>query len=60
LVEAELVFDFWGDIAESVWDENKVVIEGMRKYSGTDHTFEYLEYLVRIFKKRKIDLEKKA
>lgn len=59
LVEVELVFDFWGDIAESVWDENKVVIEGMRKYAGTDHTFEYWEFLVKTFKKRKIDLKRK-
>lgn len=59
LVEEDLVFDFWGDIAESVWDENKVVIEGIRKYSGTEYSFEYWEYLVRTFKKRKIDLERK-
>ncbi len=59
LVEVELVFDFWGDIAESVWDENKVVIDGMRKDTGTDFTFEYWEYLVNMFKKRKADLARK-
>jgi hypothetical protein len=59
LVEVELVFDFWGDIAESIWEENKVVIDGMRKDTGTDFTFEYWEYLVKTFKKRKSDLARK-
>jgi hypothetical protein len=59
LVEVDLVFDFWGDIAESVWDDNEQVINGMRKDSGTQYTFEYWEFLVRDFKKRKNSLSKK-
>jgi len=59
LVEVDIVFDFWGDIAESVWDDNEELINGMRKDSGTPFTFEYWEFLVKEFKKRKIALSKK-
>ncbi len=59
LVEVDLVFDFWGDVAESVWDENKIVINGIRNDSGTPHTFEYWEFLVNEFKKRKVAVNKK-
>ena len=59
LVEEDLVFDFWGDVAESVWDENERVINGMRKDSGTPYTFEYWELLVKAIKKKKIALNKK-
>jgi hypothetical protein len=59
LVEMNLVFDFWGDIAESVWDDYEEVINGMRKDSGTQYTFEYWEFLVKEFKKRKTALSKK-
>ncbi len=59
LVEVDLVFDFWGDVAESVWEENKLVIDGIRNDSGTPHTFEYWEFLVNEFEKRKVALSKK-
>ena len=59
LVEVDLVYDFWGDIAESVWNDNEVVINSMRKDSGTQYTFEYWEFLVKEFKKRKNALNKK-
>jgi len=59
LVEEDLVFDFWGDVAESVWDENEKVINGMRKDCGTPYTFEYWELLVKAIKKKKIALNKK-
>ena len=59
LVEMEIVFNFWGDIAESVWDGNEEIIEGMRKDAGTQWTFQYWEFLVKEFKKRKIALGKK-
>ena len=58
LVEVDIVFDFWGDVAESVWDDNIEIINGMRKDSGTQYTFEYWEFLVTEFKKRKIALSK--
>jgi hypothetical protein len=59
LVEIDIVFNFWGDIAESVWDDNKELIDSMRKDSGTPFTFQYWEFLVKEFKKRKIALNKK-
>ena len=58
LVEMEIVFNFWGDVAESVWDGNEEVINGMRKDIGTPWTFQYWEFLVKEFKKRKIVLNK--
>ena len=59
LVEEDLVFDFWGDIAESVWDDYEEIIKGMRKDSGTQYTFEYWEFLVKEFRKRKAALNRK-
>jgi hypothetical protein len=58
LVELDIVFNFWGDVAESVWDDNEEVINGMRKDSGTQFTFQYWEFLVKEFKKRKTALSK--
>ena len=58
LVETDIVFNFWGDVAESVWDGNEEVINGMRKDIGTPWTFQYWEFLVKEFKKRKIVLNK--
>jgi hypothetical protein len=58
LVEMDIVFNFWGDVAESVWDANEELINGMRKDSGTPFTFQYWEFLVKEFKKRKIALRK--
>ena len=65
LVDTDLVFDFWGDVAETVWDEYEEVINGMRKDSGTPYSFEYWEFLVKEVKnkvaalsKRKRELEK--
>jgi hypothetical protein len=59
LVETEIVFNFWGDITESVWDDNEALINSMRKDTGTQFTFQYWEFLVKEFKKRKIALGKK-
>jgi hypothetical protein len=59
LVEIDIVFNFWGDIAESVWDGNEELINDMRKDSGAPFAFEYWEFLVKEFKKRKIALSKK-
>jgi hypothetical protein len=59
LVEMDIVFNFWGDIAESLWDDNEELINSMRKDIGTPFTFQYWEFLVRELKKRKIALSKK-
>ncbi len=53
LVETDIVFDFWGDIAQSVWEGNESLIFSMRKESESPKMFEFWEYLVKEFKKRK-------
>jgi hypothetical protein len=58
LVEMDIVYNFWGDVAESVWDGNEEVIDGMRRDIGTPYTFQYWEFLVREVKKRNIALSK--
>jgi len=58
LVETGVVFNFWGDVAESVWDDNEKLINSMRKDSGTPYTFQYWEFLVKEVKRRKIALSK--
>jgi hypothetical protein len=58
LVELDIVFNFWGDIAQSVWDGNEEVIHGMRKDVGTEFTFQYWEFLVKEVKKRKTAFNK--
>jgi len=59
LGELEIVFNFWGDIAESIWDGNEEIIQGMRSDRGTPFTFQYWEYLVKEIKKKKTELQKK-
>jgi hypothetical protein len=59
LVEIDIVYNFRGDIAESVWDDNEELIDGMRKDSGTPFTFQYWEFIVKEFKKRNIALSEK-
>ena len=58
LVEMDIVYNFWGDVAESVWDGNEEVINGMRKDIGTPYTFQYWEFLVKEVKKRNTALSK--
>ncbi len=59
LVEPDIVFNFWGDVAESIWDSNQELIKGIRGDFGTPYSFQYWEYLVKEVKKRKIALSKK-
>jgi hypothetical protein len=58
LVDMNIVYNFWGDVAESVWDDNEEVINGMRRDVGTPWTFQYWEFLVKEIKKRSIALNK--
>lgn len=53
LVETDIVFDFWGDLALSMWEENEALIGDMRKNSGEPRMFEFWEYLAKEMKKRK-------
>jgi hypothetical protein len=52
LVEMDTVFDFWGDIVMSLWEENEQLIIAMRKDSDRTMIFEYWEYLYNEMKKR--------
>jgi hypothetical protein len=52
LVDTDIVYDFWGDIIISTWEENKLLTEGMRKDSGDAKTFAFWEYLYGELKKR--------
>ncbi len=54
LVEPDVVFNFWGDVVESVWDRNEELINGIRKDIGTPFSFQYWEYPAKEVKKRKI------
>jgi hypothetical protein len=58
LVDMNIVYNFWGDVAESIWDSNEEVIRGMRKDIGTPYTFQYWESLVKEIKKRNISPSK--
>ena len=58
LIEMDMVYNFWGDVAESIWDDNEELINGMRKDSGTPYSFQYWEFLVKEIKKRTITLNK--
>ncbi len=58
LVEVDIVFDFWGDLALSIWEGNKELIFDMRKDSGEPRMFEYWEYLAREMKKRKANFKR--
>ena len=53
LVEADLIYDFWGDIALSTWEDNEKIIYAMRERSGEPRTFEYWEHLSAEMRRRK-------
>jgi hypothetical protein len=52
LVEADIVYDFWGDIIQSSWEKIKPLIADMRKDSGDPNMFVFWEYLYDEVKKR--------
>ncbi len=58
LVEADIVYDFWGDLARSIWEENEEIIQGMRKDSGELRMFEFWEFLAKDMKKRRLRAKK--
>lgn len=55
----DIVFDFWGDLALSMWEGNETLIMGMRKGSGEPRMFEFWEFLAKEMKKRKTTQSKK-
>ncbi len=58
LVEASIVYDFWGDIAASVWSENESLVFEMRKESDSPYMFKYWEYLAKEMRKRQSSAKK--
>jgi hypothetical protein len=59
LVEADIVYDFWGDIIQSSWEKIKPLIVDMRKDSGDLNMFGFWECLYDEMKKRKQKLQLK-
>jgi hypothetical protein len=57
LVEADIVYNFWGDIIQSSWEKIKPLIADMRKDSGDLNMFVFWEYLHDEMKKRKQRLQ---
>ena len=53
LVEADIVYNFWGDIILSSWEKIKPLVADMRKDSGDLNMFVFWEYLYDEMKKRK-------
>jgi hypothetical protein len=51
LVEADIIYDFWGEIIQSTWEKIKPLIADMRKNSGSLKMFEFWEYLYGEMKK---------
>lgn len=60
LVEADIVYDFWGDIIVSSWDDVEPLIREMRKDSGNANMFRFWEYLSNEMKRRTEKLQSKA
>jgi hypothetical protein len=57
LVDADIVYNFWGDIIQSSWEKIKPLIADMRKDSGDRNTFVFWEHLYDEMKKRKQRLQ---
>jgi hypothetical protein len=53
LVDADIVYNFWGDIIQSSWEKIKPLVADMRKDSGDCNMFVFWEYLYDEMKKRK-------
>jgi len=58
LVEADIVYDFWGDIIQSSWEKIQPLVVDMRKDIGDPNMFRFWEYLYNEMKKREQQLEK--
>jgi hypothetical protein len=58
LVEADIVYDFWGDIIQSSWEKIQPLVIDMRKDIGDPNMFRFWEYLYNEMKKREQQLAK--
>ena len=52
LVDADIVYNFWGDIIQSTWEKIKPLVADMRKDPGDPNTFVFWENLYDEMKKR--------
>jgi hypothetical protein len=60
LVETDIVFDFWGDLAQSLWEGNEELIIGMREESDAPRMFEFWEYLSKEMGRRRTAAKNEA
>jgi len=56
LVEADIVYDFWGEIIQSSWEKIQPLVADMRKDLGDSNMFRFWEYLYNEMKKREQQL----
>lgn len=52
LVEADIVYNFWGDIIQSSWDKVQPLVSDMRKDNEDPNMFLFWEHLYNEMKKR--------
>ncbi len=52
LVDADIVYNFWGDIIQSQLEKTRPIIADMRKDSDDANMFRFWEYLYNGMKKR--------
>ncbi len=57
LVEADIVFDFWGEIIQSSWEKIAPLIGEMRKDIGDPRMFRFWEHLYSEMKQREQKLQ---
>ena len=53
LVDADIVYDFWGEIIQSSWEKIQPLVVDMRKDVGDLNMFRFWEYLYDEMKRRK-------
>jgi hypothetical protein len=53
LVEADLVYDFWGDLIQSSWEAIEQIVNDMRKDCGDPNMFLFWEKLYHEMRKRR-------
>jgi hypothetical protein len=53
LVDADIVYDFWGEIIQSSWQKIQPLVVDMRKDVGDLNMFRFWEYLYDEMKRRK-------
>jgi hypothetical protein len=52
LVEPDIVYDFWGEIVQSLWEKIQPIVADMRKDIGDPNAFRFWEQLYKEMKRR--------